>query len=121
MGMIMLELTTGCKTFANVEHNVNLIYKIIDGERPEITNDTPECFSNLMKKCWDSNPSKRPSILEIYNSACKWPETFEQAFKQAEMERLELIQLKKLGPKFSEKSHPKAIFTSRALSSLISK
>ena len=37
------------------------------------------------------------------------------------MGRLELIQLKKLGPKFSEKSHPKAIFTSRALSSLISK
>ena len=41
--------------------------------------------------------------------------------KQAEIKRLELIQLKKLGPKFSEKSHPKAIFTSRALSSLISK
>src|SRR2546427_4980129 len=32
---------------------------------------------------------------------------------QAEMKRLELIQLKKLGPKFSEKSHSKAIFTSR--------
>ena len=37
-----------------------------------------------------------------------------------EKKRLELIQLKKLGPEFSEKSHPKAIYTSRALSSLIS-
>ncbi|CAG8666117.1 6097_t:CDS:2 [Rhizophagus irregularis] len=42
-------------------------------------------------------------------------------FVQAEKKRLELIQSKKLGPEFSQKSHPKAIFTSRALSSLISK
>ncbi|CAB5181177.1 uncharacterized protein OCT59_000420 [Rhizophagus irregularis] len=40
---------------------------------------------------------------------------------QAENKRLELIQSKKLGPEFSEKSHPKAIYTSRALSDLISK
>src|SRR5947207_1543519 len=131
MGMIMWELTTGCKPFANVEHNVSLIYEIIDGKRPEITNDTPECFADLMKKCWDSNPSKRPSIDDIYYSALKWyespysfrtvPTEFAEIFKQAETKRLKLIQLKKLGPKFNEKSHPKAIFTSRALSSLISK
>ncbi|CAG8660710.1 18190_t:CDS:2, partial [Rhizophagus irregularis] len=32
-----------------------------------------------------------------------------------------LIDSKKLGPKFSEKPHPKAIYTSRLLSSYISK
>ncbi|RGB39181.1 kinase-like domain-containing protein, partial [Rhizophagus diaphanus] len=64
-GMIMWELTTGCKPFANVEHDINLIYEIIDGKRPEITNDTPELFANLMKKCWDSDPSKRPTSGEI--------------------------------------------------------
>ncbi|CAB4418419.1 unnamed protein product [Rhizophagus irregularis] len=42
-------------------------------------------------------------------------------FVQAEIKRLELIQSKKLGPKFSQKPHSKAVFTSRALSSLISK
>jgi len=67
MGMIMWELTTGCKPFANVEHDVNLIYEIIDGKRPEITDDTPEWCANLMKKCWDSNPLKRPTIFEIQN------------------------------------------------------
>src|SRR6266536_1842552 len=72
MGMIMWEFTTGCKPFANVEHNVNLIYEIIDGKRPEITNDTPECFADLMKKCWDSNPLKRPSIDEICKSTAGW-------------------------------------------------
>ncbi|PKY33961.1 kinase-like protein [Rhizophagus irregularis] len=48
--MIMWELTTGSKSYANIEHNVELIYEIIDGKRPEITNDTPECFANLMRK-----------------------------------------------------------------------
>ncbi|RGB22316.1 kinase-like domain-containing protein [Rhizophagus diaphanus] len=40
-GMIMWELTTGCKPFANVKHGIQLIYKILDGERPKITEDTP--------------------------------------------------------------------------------
>ncbi|GBC28526.2 kinase-like domain-containing protein [Rhizophagus irregularis DAOM 181602=DAOM 197198] len=80
--------------------------------------DTPECYADLMKKCWDSNPSKRPIINEIYNTlyTAIWYQ-----FEQAEKKRLELIQLKKLGPEFSEKPHPKAIYTSRALSDLISK
>ena len=42
--MIMWELTTGCKPFANIEHDIKLICKIIDGEHPEITSDTPEMF-----------------------------------------------------------------------------
>ncbi|RIA90657.1 kinase-like domain-containing protein, partial [Glomus cerebriforme] len=31
MGMIMWELTTGCKPFASVEHDIHLVYKILDG------------------------------------------------------------------------------------------
>ncbi|PKY57167.1 hypothetical protein RhiirA4_549549 [Rhizophagus irregularis] len=125
--MIMWELTTGCKPFADVEHNINLIYEIIDGKRPEITNDTPECFANLMKQCWNSVPSKRPTIYEFritigeWNNIIPWFYKFTEMFVQAEIKRLELIQSKKLGPKFSQKPHSKAVFTSRALSSLISK
>ncbi|POG62771.1 hypothetical protein GLOIN_2v1693258, partial [Rhizophagus irregularis DAOM 181602=DAOM 197198] len=93
----------------NIEHNVELIYEIIDGKRPEITNDTPECFANLMKKCWDSDPLKRPTSYEIEQSLNKM--YGDEVFKQAEKKRLVLIQLKQLGPEFSEKSHPKAIYT----------
>ncbi|EXX74916.1 kinase-like domain-containing protein [Rhizophagus irregularis DAOM 181602=DAOM 197198] len=122
LGMIMWELTTGCKPFANVEHDHNLIFKILDGERPKITEDTPKFYANLMKKCWDSNPSKRPTIVEMYNYISSWSNTRGTIeYRQAENKRLELIRSKKLGPEFSEKFHPKAIFTSRALSSLISK
>ncbi|CAG8543968.1 3583_t:CDS:2 [Rhizophagus irregularis] len=38
-----------------------------------------------------------------------------------ELIREELIDSKKLGPEFSEKPHPKAIYTSRSLNSYISK
>ena len=55
-GMIMWEITTGCKPFSEDKHDHILTYQIIDGKRPEITDDTPECFVNLMKRCWDSDP-----------------------------------------------------------------
>ncbi|CAG8606894.1 1032_t:CDS:2 [Rhizophagus irregularis] len=55
----------------------------------------------------------------IHEYLCRFDKV--ETFKQAEKKRLELIQLKQLGFEFSENPHPKAIFTSRALSSLISK
>ena len=121
--MIMWELTTGCKPFANVEHGTSLICKIINGKRPEITDDTPEYYASLMKECWDAIPSKRPSIEKICDTISDWIYRSEKVkqFEQAEEKRLELIQSKKLGPEFNEKPHSKAIFTSRMLNSLISK
>ncbi|GBB98692.1 hypothetical protein RclHR1_00330019 [Rhizophagus clarus] len=123
MGMIMWELTTGRKPFDDVEHEINLVYKILDGERPEITEDTPDCYANLMKSCWDSDPKKRPTITEVRKTFGKWffRNKYIEPFNHAEIKRKELMNLKKLGPEFCEKPHPKAIFTSRSLSSLISK
>src|ERR1051325_9868228 len=104
-GMIMWELTTGCKPFADVEHDHNLIYQIINGKRPEITDDTPECFANLMKSCWDPDLKKRPPIETIYKTLSTWiykrkDNQFKKQFKQAETKRKELMNLKKLGPEF---------------------
>ncbi|RGB29649.1 kinase-like domain-containing protein [Rhizophagus diaphanus] len=67
LGIIMWKMTTDCKPFANFEHDHSLIFKIIDGVRPEITKDTPECYANLMKSCWDPDPQKRSSINKISN------------------------------------------------------
>ncbi|CAB4414839.1 unnamed protein product [Rhizophagus irregularis] len=44
-----------------------------------------------------------------------------EQFNQTEFKREKLIDLKKLGPNFSLKSHPKAIYTSRSLNSYISR
>ncbi|RGB30142.1 kinase-like domain-containing protein [Rhizophagus diaphanus] len=123
LGMIMWELTTGCKPFYNVEHDHHLIYKILDGERPKITEDTPECYANLMKSCWDPDPKKRPSIKKICFTFNKWiyKKVNEEEFSQAEAKRAKLIESKKIGPEFAEKRHLGAIYTSRPLSALIYK
>ncbi|POG58752.1 kinase-like domain-containing protein [Rhizophagus irregularis DAOM 181602=DAOM 197198] len=119
LGMIMWKLTTGCKPFANVEHDHRLIYNIIDGVRPEITEDTPKHYANVMKRYWDSDPKKRPSAREIFDFCNDW--SYKLSYSEAELKKKELINSKKLGPKFSEKPHPKAIYTSRPISSYISK
>ena len=33
--------------------------------KEEITEDTPELYADLMKRCWDSNPENRPDAKEI--------------------------------------------------------
>ncbi|GBC27179.2 kinase-like domain-containing protein [Rhizophagus irregularis DAOM 181602=DAOM 197198] len=87
------------------------------------TEDTPECYANLMKSCWDPDPTKRPSIKDIRLTFGRW--TFKgknkAEFIQAETKRMELIQSKKLGPEFAEKRHSEANYISRPLSALISK
>src|SRR5205814_10688447 len=55
-GMIMWEYTTGKKPFYDRPHNYCLIMDILKGERPQITNDTPKFYAELMKKCWDHKP-----------------------------------------------------------------
>src|SRR2546423_3499722 len=69
-GMIMWEFTTGKKPFHDRSHNHLLISDILKGERPQITDDTPEFYTELMKRCWDHNPENRPTAEEIKD--CLW-------------------------------------------------
>src|SRR5437773_12455792 len=68
--MIMWEFTTGKKPFHDRPHNHCLIMDILKGKRPQITDDTPEFYAELMKKCWDHNPENRPTAEEIKD--CFW-------------------------------------------------
>src|SRR5438132_1518016 len=63
--MIMWEFTTGKKPFHDRPHNYILISDILKGERLQITDDTPEFYAKLMKRCWDHNPENRPTAEEI--------------------------------------------------------
>jgi serine/threonine protein kinase len=117
MGMIMWELTTGCKPFSNSGHDITLVYQIIDGKRPAITKDTPKCFAKLMESCWNSDPENRPPIKKVRETLGSWyykNKDMEQ-FSEAETKRSELINSEKLVPKFTEEHHSEAIFTSRSL------
>ncbi|CAG8793163.1 21075_t:CDS:1, partial [Racocetra persica] len=40
---------------------------IIKGLRPEILTNTPSQFVELMEKCWNADPSKRPTADALLN------------------------------------------------------
>ncbi|RGB21462.1 kinase-like domain-containing protein, partial [Rhizophagus diaphanus] len=66
--MIMWEFTSGIPPFDNMEYGCNLSVSICKGERPEIIKNTPKCYIDLMKRCWDPEPSKRPTVKIIENT-----------------------------------------------------
>ncbi|POG83018.1 kinase-like domain-containing protein [Rhizophagus irregularis DAOM 181602=DAOM 197198] len=70
--MIMWEFTSGKPPFNNIEHDFQLSLSICEGERPKIIENTPQCYVELMKKCWDETPLKRPSSEEVLNIINKW-------------------------------------------------
>ena len=70
--MIMWEFTSGIPPFNDKAHDFHLALSICKGKRPEIIENTPQCYINLMKKCWDENPLKRPNSSEIINIIEDW-------------------------------------------------
>ncbi|PKC63690.1 kinase-like protein [Rhizophagus irregularis] len=65
IAMLMWEISSGLQPFANYENNFNLAVKIIKGMRPDIVSGTPLKYKELMEKCWDADPSKRPDISVV--------------------------------------------------------
>src|SRR5947208_16422300 len=99
-GMIMWESTTGKKPFHDRPHNHLLISDILKGERPQITDDTPEFYAELMKKCWNNNPENRPTAEEICECLEEYrgdhiTEKKKEIIKSAETKRQEIIKSEK--------------------------
>ena len=118
----MWEFTTGKKPFHDRSHNQYLMLDILNGERPKITDDTPEFYAELMKRCWDHNPENRPTAKEI--RSCLWEyynrditEEKKEIIELAEAKRQEIIKSEKfLLDTKDYKHHPGSFYTSRLLS-----
>src|SRR5581483_225171 len=68
-GMIMYFVATGRQPFDNCAHDEFLALDICKEIRPEIHElFAPKFYIELMKKCWDSNPTNRPKITELSDS-----------------------------------------------------
>jgi serine/threonine protein kinase len=124
-GMIMWEFTTGKKPFHDRPHDEYLMLDILKGERPQITDDTPEFYAKLMKRCWNHNPENRPTAREIYD--CFWEYRRYDATKEkkeiielAEAKRQEIIKSEKfMSDTKNYKHHPESFYTSRLLNESI--
>ncbi|CAI2190084.1 9809_t:CDS:2, partial [Funneliformis geosporum] len=71
--IIMWELISGVPPFNNEAHDFQLSLEICKGKRPKDIENIPQCYLNLMKKCWDIDPLKRPTASEIKNIIKNWP------------------------------------------------
>ncbi|KAF0491970.1 serine/threonine protein kinase [Gigaspora margarita] len=47
-------------------------YKVVRGTRPKTVEGTPESYAKLMMKCWDLNPLRRPTALELKETLGIW-------------------------------------------------
>ncbi|PKC59043.1 hypothetical protein RhiirA1_470017 [Rhizophagus irregularis] len=63
--MLMWEISSGQPPFVDYEHDYDLAMNIVNGIRPKIVSGTPLEYKNLMKQCWDADPSKRPDIYTL--------------------------------------------------------
>ncbi|PKC06246.1 kinase-like protein [Rhizophagus irregularis] len=70
--IIMWEFTSGVLPFNDREYDFQLNLSICEGERPEIIENTPQCYTDLMKRCWNEDPLKRPSASEVRGIIGSW-------------------------------------------------
>ncbi|CAG8534931.1 9208_t:CDS:2 [Acaulospora morrowiae] len=122
-GILMWELSTNKPPFYDRPSNTKLIDSIRrHGLRPTIGVDTPDCYIELMKRCWSSNPNERPSASELTEKFGQW-HLYKQNIDQfSTAERIRVRHLKEKGIDTNPgkmvappKVHPQAIYTSRKL------
>ncbi|CAB5216819.1 unnamed protein product [Rhizophagus irregularis] len=114
----MWEFTSGIPPFNNRAHDLHLSLSICKGERPEIIENTPQCYVNLMKKCWNEDPLKSPPTSEVRDVIKNWIfRSYKMVIKDIDEELksniMEFINTPIKHNNLATKSHPKACFTSR--------
>ncbi|POG81574.1 hypothetical protein GLOIN_2v1506394 [Rhizophagus irregularis DAOM 181602=DAOM 197198] len=70
----MWEISSGQSPFNTYEHNYDLAMKIVNGMRPKIGSGVPSKYKEIMKQCWDANPSKRPDAATLFDEIQKMRE-----------------------------------------------
>ncbi|RGB37854.1 kinase-like domain-containing protein [Rhizophagus diaphanus] len=118
--MIMWEFTSGMPPFNKRAHDIQLSFSICKGERPEISENTPQCYVDLMKKCWDENPLKRPSSREVLKIIYEWicfppSKNIEDIDEELKCNIIEFINAPIGHNNIITESHPQACYTSRLL------
>src|ERR1043166_3233505 len=95
--MIMWELTSRVPPFDDRAHDFHLSLSICKGERPKIIEGTPQCYIDLMKKCWDLDPFKRPTTSELKFIIQNWWDRYSSIGynKEEVLETIEDEQLRK--------------------------
>jgi serine/threonine protein kinase len=111
-GIIMWEISSGLQPFCDIAHDGELAIRICAGKRPPIIPGTPECYTELMEKCWDVDPRKRPTAEELLLIMGQWDIN---VIRAAEEFRRKTLLFQKEPAHLSVHIHPDATFVSRLL------
>ncbi|GBC38121.2 kinase-like domain-containing protein [Rhizophagus irregularis DAOM 181602=DAOM 197198] len=80
-------------------------FGICKGNRPEIIDDTEPEYVELMKKCWDSEPNKRPSAEDLIECFKKMRSQYYSNYDRVQVPENEVI----------IQNHPLSCYTSRKI------
>ncbi|POG67872.1 kinase-like domain-containing protein [Rhizophagus irregularis DAOM 181602=DAOM 197198] len=125
-GIIAYEVCTGLPPYHDIAHDKFLAISICQGVRPKSNYKIPQLILDIIKQCWDADPSKRPKAQELYKLV---DNLYDHGFakykgeiikKQAEEadkinEKFTSTSLPYNGTTLSYTTNPQAVYTSRLL------
>ncbi|GBB84035.1 hypothetical protein RclHR1_10680009 [Rhizophagus clarus] len=116
-GIVMNEFLS-----VEIPFNDSLAIEICKGLRPNISEDVPNFFADLIMKCWDAKSENRPTAKELYKILGIWdetrnsnPEIYSQMDEYEEIRRNKIKNGSNKNKSENIKTHPQAIYTSRLL------
>ncbi|CAG8550476.1 587_t:CDS:2, partial [Cetraspora pellucida] len=105
-------------------HDIELTVDICNGVRPEFKEHMPQCFRELINRCWDTEPSNRPTAYEVLAIIDGWwnalnyrgslPDIVEQFLLADDIKQKMEVNFQNDFEK-NMTYHPQAIYTSRLL------
>ncbi|MCE8162864.1 MAG: protein kinase [Candidatus Moeniiplasma glomeromycotorum] len=117
-GIVTSEILTGLPPYYDQEHNISLAVQICLGLRPKFQIKIPELLEDLIRKCWDPDPTKRPTANELEKILRSWEKgdgEFMWQIQEAKKHNETLSNVVKF-PDYQKKMHSGAVYTSRLLS-----
>lgn len=64
-GMFLWELLAKAPPYPGQNHGDIMMTVVSEGRRPQITDDYPQMYADLIRDCWKQKPDDRPSFMEI--------------------------------------------------------
>jgi serine/threonine protein kinase len=110
-GIIMVEVSTGKPPYLNIPHDGKLALAICNGLRPRVAKGTPQCYIDLVNKCLDAIPEKRPTANKLISVIDGLKYRNRKEFIDAN-EANKIIQQES---SFETTSHSEAVYTSRLM------
>ncbi|GBC18954.1 uncharacterized protein OCT59_015208 [Rhizophagus irregularis] len=127
-GIIAYEVCTGLPPYHDIAHDKFLAISICQGVRPKSNYKIPQLILDIIKQCWDADPSKRPKAEKLYvllynlhrpniNASSTMNDEIKKQIEEADKinEKFTSTSLPYNGTTLSYTTNPQAIYTSRLL------